>query len=257
MRYPKGHEFEFKFLRPSQIRADPLYQRDLETKRVDKIVKEFNGNRFNEPKVSYRDGVFWVFDGQHSVAAWRQLNNGEDKPVYCKVFKGMTWLDECDAFIEQNGIAKDPTTTDRLRAQYNARNPAVVDMKKRAELCGFVVDFAKHEKPTRICCLSALFRSYETLGPDAYSDMLLAIKESWFGDGDAVKKSIIDGMTAFYKSYWGNFKRDDLVSSLKRVSPAMIIRNGQAMKGRSNTYGREILKAYNVRRKANRLDDKM
>ena len=103
MKYANGHEFEMRQLRPSQIRCDPLYQRELDIRRVDKIVKEFNGDTFNEPKVSYRDGVYWVFDGQHTIAAWRKYHNGEDKLINCKVFKGMTWIDECEAFIRQNG----------------------------------------------------------------------------------------------------------------------------------------------------------
>ena len=58
MRYPNGHEFEYKYLRPSQIEIDPLYQRRLRTAVVDNIVKEFNGDTFNEPKVSNRDGKY-------------------------------------------------------------------------------------------------------------------------------------------------------------------------------------------------------
>jgi hypothetical protein len=253
MNYPKGHEFEFKVLRPSQIRVDPLYQRDLDTKRVDKIVKEFNGDTFNEPKVSYRNGIFWVFDGQHSIAAWRQYH-GEDKLVNCKVFKGMTWLDECEAFVRQNGIKKDPTTNEKLKAEYNARNPEVVDMKTKAELCGFTVDFSLSKSATRIVATSTLFRAYKTLSSEAYLDMLTAIKEAWYGDIDAVSKYIINGMTAFYKTYHGNFSNDELVKSLKRVTPAEIIRNGKSFK-RANAYGLEILKAYNVRRSRSRLEN--
>lgn len=257
MNYPKGHEFEFKLLRPSQIRVDPLYQRELDAKRVSEIVKNFNGDCFNEPKVSYRDGVYWVFDGQHSCAAWRQLHGGEDKLINCKVFKGMTWLEECESFVRQNGIKKDPTTNQKLRAQYNASNPEVVDMRHRAELCGFVVDFSTNKTPTRIVCVSALFRAYKVLGPDAYLDMMTAIKDAWFKDMDAVSRQIITGMTSFYKAYYGNFKREDLVSSLRHVSPAEILRNGKSYSNRTNTYGKEILKAYNTRRRSNRLEDKM
>ena len=255
MRYPNGHEFEYKMLRPSQIRADPLYQRDLDTKRVDKIVKELNGDTFNEPKVSYRDGIYWVFDGQHTIAAWRQYH-GEDKLVTCKVFKGMTWLDECESFVRQNGISKDPTTNEKLKAEYNARNPEVVDMKTKAELCGFTVDFSLSKSSTRIVATSTLFRAYKSLSGEAYLDMLTAIKEAWYGDIDAVSKYIISGMAIFYKNYYGNFERDDLVKSLKKVSPAEIIRNGKSFK-RANTYSLEILKAYNVRRSKNRLGNKL
>ena len=71
MSYPKGHEFEMKALYPSQIKYDPLYQRELDGKRAKKIADEFDGDLFNEPKVSYRDGAYWCFNGQHSIAAWK------------------------------------------------------------------------------------------------------------------------------------------------------------------------------------------
>ena len=254
MKYPNGHEFEYRQLRPSQIKTDPLYQRPLDTRRVDSIVREYNGDLFNEPKVSYRDGVYWVFNGQHSIAAWRKYHGGEDKLVTCKVFKGMTWLEECDAFMKQNGISKDPTTNEKLRAAYNSKDPDVVDMVNKASLCGFIVDFTTSKIPTRIVATSALFRAYKQLGADAYLDMLTAIKEAWYGDIDAVSQQIITGMATFYKAYYRNFDNAELVKSIKRVTPAEIIRNGKSYRNRNNTYTREIVKAYNKQRRK-RLDD--
>ena len=255
MRYPKGHEFEYKQLRPSQIKVDPLYQRQLDIKRVDQIVREYCGDLFNEPKVSYRDGQFWVFNGQHSIAAWRKIHGGEDKLIVCKVFKGMTWLQECDAFMRQNGIAKDPTTNEKLRAAFNSRDPDVVDMVEKAKLCGFLVDFSQSKTPTRIVATNTLFRSYKKLGPDKYLDMLTAINGAWYGDEDAISMQVLSGMTVFFASYYGNFSVDDLVKSLKKISPSQIIRNGKQYQNRTNTYTREILKVYNAKRKTHRLDE--
>lgn len=257
MNYPKGHEFEFKMLRPSQIRYDPLYQRKLDVKRVEKIVREFNGDLFNEPKVSYRDGVYWCFNGQHSIAAWRSVHNGEDKLVNCKVFKGLTWLDECDAFVAQNGISKDPTTAEKLNAAFNSRDPDVVGMVESANLCGFLIDFSKVKTPRRIVAVSAAFRAFKTLGQLEFLDMLTAIKEAWYGDLDAVSSQIITGMTQFYKVYYGNFTREDLVGKLKKTSPAEIIRNGRSYANRRNTYACEILKKYNAGRTSRRLPEKL
>ena len=201
MKYPKGHEFEHKYLRPSQIAADPLYQRPLDQRRVEKIANEFSGDLFNEPKVSYRDGKYWVFNGQHSIAAWRKYHNGDDKPVYCKVFKGMTWLEECDAFMKQNGLSKDPTTNEKLHAAFNSKDPDVVDMVEKAKLCGFDVNFSLSKTPTRIIALSALFRAYKMLGGEAFLDMLTAIKEAWYGDIDAVSQQIITGIVLIVAIY--------------------------------------------------------
>lgn len=254
MKYPKGHEFEYKYLRPSQIVADPLYQRPLDQRRVEKIANEFCGDLFNEPKVSYRDGKYWVFNGQHSLAAWRYYHNNEDKPVYCKVFKGMTWLEECDAFMKQNGLSKDPTTNEKLHAAFNSKNPDVVDMVEKCALCGFVVDFRNSKTPTRIVATGALFRAYNRLGGEAFLDMMTAIKEAWYGDMDAICAQIITGLSTFYKTYDGNFTREKLVASLKGVTPSKIIARGKNDTKRSNTYTREIVKEYNKKRHY-RLDE--
>ena len=43
------------------------YQRKLNTERVAKIVAGFNERIANEPKVSFRDSHYYVFDWQHTT----------------------------------------------------------------------------------------------------------------------------------------------------------------------------------------------
>ena len=253
MIYPKGHEFEYKVLKPSQLKCDPLYQRPLDMKRVEKISKQFNGDIFNEPKVSYRDGAYWVFNGQHSIAVWKKIHNNEDKPLTCKVYRGMTWLDECDAFIAQNGLDKDPTTNEKLHAAYNSKDPDVLDMVEKANLCGYTVDFVISKTPTRIVATSTLIRAYKMLGSEAFLNMMTAIRDAWYGDMDAISTQILSGMATFYKTYYGFFDNQSFVDKLKKVKPAEIIREGKNYSSRKNTYAQEICKIYNVKRR-NRLD---
>lgn len=255
MKYPNGHDFEYRKLQPSQIKYDPLYQRDLDIKRVEKIVREFDGDIFNEPKVSYRDGCFWCFNGQHSIAAWKKIHDGEDRPVNCKVYLGMTWSEECEAFVAQNGISKDPTTNEKLSAAFNNKDPDVVNMVNLATLAGYTVDFVVSKTPTRIVATSALFKAYKTLGPEAYLEMLTVIREAWWGDMDALQANIIKGLTTFFKVYGGCFKPADLSKSLKNISPCVILRNGKQSSQKRNSYCREIAKQYNVKRRTYRVDE--
>ena len=60
---------EWRLVKPKEINIDPLYQRNLDEKRVAKMVKQYNPNLVNPPKVSFRDGKYWVFDGQHTIDA--------------------------------------------------------------------------------------------------------------------------------------------------------------------------------------------
>lgn len=253
MRYPGGHEFEYKALRPSQIKVDPLYQRKLNNNRVNEIVKHWNGDLFNEPKVSYRDGQYWVFNGQHSTAAWRSRANGEDKPLPCKVYKGMTWLDECEAFIQQNGIAKDPSQLEKLRAMNEAKYTDVEGMVNGAKLAGFDVNFGLAKNgPNTIVAIAKLYKAYMTLGASMYLEMLTTIRDAWSGDPDAVDGRIITALTLVFKTYGGHFKNNEMARSLRTIKPAEIIRNGKS-NAKRNGCSREIVKAYNNKRR-NRLD---
>ena len=42
----------------------------------------------NEPKVSYRGGRYYVFDGQHTIAARKLLNGGKDLPIAARFSTG-------------------------------------------------------------------------------------------------------------------------------------------------------------------------
>ena len=255
MKYPNGHLFDYKLIPPSQIRFDDLYQRELDGKRVDRIVREFDGDTFNEPKVSSRDGAYWCFNGQHSIAAWRKLHNGADTPILCKVYHGMTWLDEADAFVKQNGVAKDPTTIQKLRTCYNRRRPDVCQMVYGAEMAGFKVTFTKTRNGRNITAVCALFRAFQKLGYARYLDMLTTIAEAWQYDPDSTSQQILSGMAEFYRLYGGQFKREDLVARLKKESPIAIVRRGRNILAHGNGCCHVILALYNKNRTRRRLDD--
>ena len=77
------------------------YQRELNEDRVRRIAAEFDERIANEPKVSCRDGRYYVFDGQHTIAARKLLNGGRDLPIRCKVFYGLTESDEALLFADK------------------------------------------------------------------------------------------------------------------------------------------------------------
>ena len=76
--------YEYKTVNTKDIFVD-TYQRKLDRNKVRKIVANFNNNIMNPIKVSYRDGKYFVFDGQHTEQALILMNDGKDTDVYCKV----------------------------------------------------------------------------------------------------------------------------------------------------------------------------
>ena len=91
--------------------------------KVSQIAENFSEYIANDPKVSFRDGRYYVFDGQNTVEARRTCNGGKDVTIRCKVFYGLTKEDEATLFAIRTGNATCLTAGERLRANLAAENP--------------------------------------------------------------------------------------------------------------------------------------
>ena len=119
------------------------YQRRLNTERVAKIVTGFNERIANEPKVSFRDGHYYVFDGQHTIVARRHMNGNNDLPILCKVYYGMTEAEEALLFAMQTGCSAALTPSARLRANLRGEDKASGEFYAATEEAGLHVGFAR------------------------------------------------------------------------------------------------------------------
>ena len=250
--------FEYKKLNTREISVDKLYQRDLKESKVRKIVKEFNPYLVNAAKVSFRDGKYYVFDGQHTIAALKAKRKGSDCQVDCKVFYGLTRLDEMELFIQQNGASSAVATNEKFRALYNNGDQEITSMVFLAEKAGFEIGFEKSQASNRIIALASLYKAFTILSAASFVDVLSIIKEAWGGSVDSTSGDIISGMSLFYSTYNGQFKRKMLVEKLKRKSPIEIVRDGKVSNSSgAKRFARIILGIYNTNTSTNRLEDKL
>lgn len=121
------------------------YQRALHPARVARIAKEFDERVANEPKISFRDGHYYVMDGQNTIAARKFLNGGEDLQIRCKVYFGMTEREEALLFAQQTGISERLSAGQKLRALIFAGEPAAVAFQQATELAAFIFLLKKAE----------------------------------------------------------------------------------------------------------------
>lgn len=76
MNYYGDKPYRLQPVNTENIKTDS-YQRGLDRKKVNRIAANFDERIANEPKVSFRDGAFYVFDGQHTIAARKKLNGNQ------------------------------------------------------------------------------------------------------------------------------------------------------------------------------------
>ena len=255
---------EYKQLSTKDLQVDEMYQRSIDERRVKRIVKEYDPCLVNPIKVSFREGKYWIFDGRHtSVVEKTVRGKGRDVLVDCKVFYGLSRMDECDLFIEQTGASANVKAAEKLRVRYNFGDQDVIGMVNDAACAGVRVDFTAKQAMNKLTAYSTIMKLYlhfkQENARDRYIDMLSVLRSAWNSSKESFESEILKGMAKFYDVYYGSFKSKDLATSLSHIAPIQIVREGKALVSGSATdisYARIILRTYNTNRRTNRLEDR-
>jgi hypothetical protein len=249
--------FEYKQINSKFIVSDVNYQRVVDMNRVGKIVANYNDNLVNPIKVSYRDDKFYVFDGQHTLAAIILKNNNVDLMVDCKVYYNLTQQDEAKLFSEQNGISRVVDSVSKFKALYVAGDIEIVDFKELTESLGVKMNFTKGKGYNKIIACTKAFKLFKYLPREDYMNLIYACKSSWDGIPESFCSEILGGMYIFFKNYSNELNVKTLISQLTRISPTAIIREGKLSTQRGDErFAKQILYVYNKNLKTNKLKDK-
>ncbi len=205
------------------------YQRTLSPNRVKRIVNHFDERIANKPKLSYRDGNYYVFDGQHTIAARRMLNGGEDLPVTCRVYYGLTEKDEALLFAQQFGFSDVLTAGAKMRAMIYGEDPEALAFLDANNSIGIDLDYTQNLGENRIGCISTAFRAFQRVGRENYIEALSILKDAWNGEPHSLRGQTVRAIIEFVDLYKGEYNRDRLVERLQNVDPLTIYRKGQAM----------------------------
>ena len=202
-----------------------IYQRGVERKRVELIARDFNEYIVNEPKVSFRNGRYYVMDGQHTIEGCILLNGGEDRPILCKVYTGLTMEQEALLFAEQNGHAAPLSAGIKLRAKVvggDAPSKAFVAATNRA---GLSLNYDSMQlSDYRIGCVGTALKLYDQLGEEIYCEALRHIVEAWEGKPDSFRAAVLRGVMYFVQLYHGQYSEERLVRALSGVHPMELYR---------------------------------
>ena len=228
------------------IFSDPNYQRKLNMQRARQIASNFNPNLVNPIKVSYRsnENRYYVFDGQHTLAALRMRHGGHDFLVDCRVWQNLTPEEEAKLFSQQNGLSRGVTVEARLKALYSAGDPIVTDFYNSTNMI-VSMDFTNSKKKGIRACSKA-YSIFTAVGREDYITILTILKEAWDGEEGSYNTELLGGMKLFHCAYRGEYTRKNLIKKLKKINPITIVRDGRVSSEAGDAkYARQILRAYN------------
>jgi len=211
----------------SSLAVDPDVQRNLDNRRVDKMVSDFNEEALGVITVSHRGhGVFFIVDGQHRSAAAR-LVKGDDWRIQARVFEGLTLEEEAAMFRILNNTAK-VGALDLFRVR-------VIEGEKIAVYIDEMLNRHKFKVGANLFAAVAAAERIYTRDPMALERTLAVIARAWGHDGAATDGRVVEGLGLVFARYGDSVDADSLGERLAKASDAA------SLIGRAHTY-RDIIK---------------
>jgi hypothetical protein len=189
-------------------------QRRFRQSRVDFLVSKFDLDILGTPMANFRDGWFYIIDGQHRIAALKEfLGKGwEDQQIECHVYDGLNEKEEADMFIRYNNQLP-VSTFDRFRVAVTAGYADETNIKKIVEANGLVI--SQEKLPGAIGAVGTLTRVYSRSDDETLGRALRIIKGA-FGD-PGFESMVIDGIGHLCQRYNGKLKEDVAIDRLGRM----------------------------------------
>ena len=232
------------------------YQKDLNIERVKRIVEKFDIHRMRPIEVSFRDGEFWVFDGQHRANAYYLMGLTEIPAV---IHRGLTYQDEAYLFARQQEDVGSVNTNHKWNALVEAKDPEAMEIIKLCKDWGFVV-LQHNNKGNNIKCVKTLQDLYREFGPEKVGTILMCIKNAWMYMDHSTDVAIIAGIARLVRTYPEQFDFNRLTEVLAWTTPKLILRDMESdfhsIRGESRRAAYQIATLYNKGLKGNkrRLD---
>ena len=248
----KQDTFELKDLYSGKIKSAD-YQRVPTAAEMEKFTP-WNELKCDPLKISFRDGRYWVFDGQHRLTALKNLNGGKDLMVKCLVYYGLTHDDEAWLFAHQDEGKSKVYTNQKLRSSFLGHEEKVVQFKKLIEKVGFNIDFTSSPAPNKISACAKAYGIFEKTTCAEFSLILRVIRNAWDGQPKSLKPEILGGMYELFKAHAGEININTLTERLSQADPKDIIRDGKsAVHGADKRFANQMIYIYNKRLKSRKL----
>lgn len=223
------------------------YQRPLSESHIRKILDEFDVYQVNPVKVSRRDGINFVFDGQHTIEVIAAASGSRDTPLWCMVFSDLTYKGEAHTFADQQKNVKSLVPYEIFHAHIEAGDEKQKMIETIVRSYGLEVSGSR--QPNTVCAVTTLERIYEKFGQNVLDRTLRLAVGTWEGENNSLSGSMLMGIARLIVAYGDSLKEEVFKDHLGRVSVKSIIRTAKERRPGALGFAEAMLLTYNNKNK--------
>lgn len=221
------------------------YQRNLSQKHVQKAAANFDIYQINPVKVSRRDGVNYVFNGQHTIEIIALVSGSRDTPVWCMIYDDLAYTREADIFANQMKYTKPLLPYEIFMANIEAGNDKQLIIKELVE--SYDLEITSNTSPGGICAVSTLENIYDKHGFQCLDRVLRLCVGTWEGAPLSFSANMLKGIARVVVAYGDSVKDELFKERLSRISIKELTRTAKERRAGSLGFAEALVTYYNKR----------
>ncbi len=240
-------DVSFELIPIRNLVSNQNYQRPLSEGHIKKALEEFDVYQINPVKVSRRDGVNYVFDGQHTIEIVASESGSRDTPVWCMIYDDLVYKEEAHIFADQQKHVKPLVPYETFFAHIEAGDAKQKLIEATVNSYGLTISGSR--APNTICAVGTLERIYDKYGQEVLDAAIRLSAATWEGEVNSFSGNILMGIARIVEAYGEALKEDVFKEHVGKQSIKSIIRTAKERHPGSLGYSEAMMLAYNAKNK--------
>lgn len=204
-----------KTVKLSELRVSPAAQREFNHNWGSELAETFDIDKVGTFVCSFRDGIYWIIDGQHrhfALTSFAKAEFGEDWgdwTIQVWVHTGLDERKEAELFLSFNN-RKAINNYDKFKVGVTAELPVPSDINR--VVLALDLRVAKDRRVGSVSAVGTLERVYNSGGAVLLRKTLETLRDAW--DASDFDANAMAGIALFIGRYEGRYKEDRLAKQL-------------------------------------------
>jgi len=223
------------------------YQRNLSQAHIARAAANFDLHQVNPVKVSRRDGINYVFNGQHTIEIVAMVSGSRDTPVWCMIYDDLCYEHEADIFANQQKYVKPLSPYEVFIANIEAGNDQQLIIRDLVESYGLKIGHTK--SVGEICAISTLESIFSKYGYHVLDHVLRLCIATWEGEANSFSANILNALAKLITVYGESLNDETFKEKLSVISVKQLIRTAKERRPGMMGVAEVMVLEYNGRKK--------
>ena len=223
------------------------YQRNLSQKHIRKAAANFDPYQINPVKVSRRDGINYVFNGQHTIEIVATVSGSRETPVWCMVYDDLSYKHEADIFANQMKFVKPLSPYEIFVANLEAGSDDQLLIKDLVE--SYHLTISNKRGPGNIIAVSTLESIFHKYGYHILNRVLRLCVGTWEGDVNSFSANMLNALAKLCVTFGDALNEEVFKEKLGAIPLRTLARNARERRSGSMGFAEAMVLEYNGKKK--------